>query len=149
MLANNEGLTKTYNRFHNPDCTDVGIQKLRDLHVEMDNAVRDAYGWSDLDLEHDWIKTVAAEEKKDKKTGKVRTVEHVEWRFTISERARQEVLRRLLELNHKIYAEEVAAGLHDKKAKKRDDGESVDLNEDGNEPEPTDEGPAQRSLNFG
>lgn len=142
------GLTQFYNAFHDPNCGESGVLKLRDLHSELDNAVRDAYGWRDLDLEHGWFKTVTPEEKKDKKTGKVRVVEHVEWRFTISERARQEVLRRLLELNHKLYAEEVAAGLHDKKSKRRDDEESEGVNEDAGEPEPTGEGPAQRSFNF-
>jgi hypothetical protein len=39
-------------------------------------------------------------------------------RFTVSERARRELLDRLLELNHKRYAEEVKAGLHDKKKSK-------------------------------
>lgn len=115
MQANNEGLTKTYNRFHDPNCNDPGILRLRELHVEMDNAVRDAYGWSDLDLGHDWIKTVTTEEKKDRKTGKVKTVEKVEWRYTISEDAKQEILRRLLKLNHEIHEREVAEGLHDKK----------------------------------
>ncbi|OGR13713.1 MAG: hypothetical protein A2341_05905, partial [Deltaproteobacteria bacterium RIFOXYB12_FULL_58_9] len=119
MLKNNEGLTKTYNRFHDPEDKTEGVVELRKLHVEMDNAVRDAYGWADLDLGHDWIKKVTTEEKKDKKTGKVKTVEKVEWRYTISEKARQEVLKRLLALNHKIYAEEVAAGLHDKKKGKK------------------------------
>lgn len=118
MLATQEGLTKTYNHFHDPACKDPGIQKLRDLHVQMDNAVRDAYGWDDLDLEHGWTETVTTEEKKDKKTGKARTIEKKEHRYTISERAKQEVLRRLLELNHKIYQEEVEAGLHDKKKAK-------------------------------
>jgi hypothetical protein len=45
MLIRQEGLTKTYNRFHDPDETAEDIQKLRDLHVEMDNAVAAAYGW--------------------------------------------------------------------------------------------------------
>ncbi|MFO8074054.1 MAG: type IIL restriction-modification enzyme MmeI, partial [Polyangia bacterium] len=118
MLAGDEGLTKTYNRFHDPKGTTPGIQQLRDLHVEMDIAVRDAYGWTDLDLEHGWIETRTVQEKKNKKTGVTRTVEKVEHRFTISERARQEVLRRLLALNHERYAEEVAQGLHDKGKKK-------------------------------
>jgi hypothetical protein len=119
MLQNSEGLTKTYNRFHDPEENDPGIVELRRLHVEMDTAVRDAYGWTDLDLEHDWIKKVTTEEKKDKKTGKVKTVEKIEHRYTIPEKARQEVLKRLLALNHKIHAEEVAAGLHDKKKGKK------------------------------
>jgi hypothetical protein len=36
-------------------------------------------------------------------------------RFTIHPEARKEILKRMLELNHKIYAEEVAAGLHIKR----------------------------------
>lgn len=48
MKARQEGLTKTYNRFHNPlDNTD-DIEKLRRLHAEMDDAVLRAYGWDDL-----------------------------------------------------------------------------------------------------
>ena len=50
MLTRQEGLTKTYNRFHNPDETAVDIQTLRELHIEMDYAVAAAYGWQDLDL---------------------------------------------------------------------------------------------------
>ncbi|MGO9814951.1 MAG: Eco57I restriction-modification methylase domain-containing protein [Isosphaeraceae bacterium] len=99
MLSRQEGLTKTNNRFHNPAETTADIQKLRDLHVEMDNAVAAAYGWSDLDLGHGFHET---------KQG---------MRFTISEPARREVLARLLKLNHERYAEEVAKGLHDKKVK--------------------------------
>jgi len=57
MLAGQEGLTKTYNRFHDPDETADDIQKLRELHVEMDNAVAAAYGWSDLDLGHGFHET--------------------------------------------------------------------------------------------
>jgi hypothetical protein len=63
----------------------------------MDHAVTAAYGWTDLDLGHGFHET---------KQGV---------RFTISEPARREVLQRLLKLNHERYAEEVAAGLHEKK----------------------------------
>ncbi len=99
MLNHKEGLTKTYNRFHDPDETSADIQKLRQLHVEMDNAVVAAYGWTDLDLGHDFHET---------KQG---------LRYTISEPARREVLARLLKLNHERYAEEVRQGLHEKKGK--------------------------------
>ncbi len=99
MKANNQGLTATYNRFHDPDDDDDGIQTLRDLHVEMDLAVLAAYGWSDLPLDHGYHQT---------KQG---------LRFTVSEPARVELLDRLLELNHQRYAEELAAGLHEKPAK--------------------------------
>ena len=97
MIANNEGLTKTYNRVHNPADTSPGIVRLRELHRELDHAVRDAYGWQDLDLDHGFHETSQGV------------------RYTIGPAARTEVLDRLLELNHQRYAEEVAAGLHDKK----------------------------------
>ncbi len=103
MLSRQEGLTKTYNRFHNSDESSADIQKLRGLHVEMDKAVAAAYGWSDLNLGHGFHET---------KQGT---------RFTISESARREVLARLLNLNHQRYDEEVKEGLHDKKGKSKAD----------------------------
>ncbi len=96
-LSRQEGLTKIYNRFHDPDESAADIQNLRDLHVDMDKAVAAAYGWSDLDLGHGFHET---------KQG---------IRFTIGESARREVLTRLLKLNHERYAEEVAQGLHEKR----------------------------------
>jgi hypothetical protein len=39
-------------------------------------------------------------------------------RYTIAPAVEQEILDRILELNHTRYAEEIAAGLHDKKGKK-------------------------------
>jgi len=96
MLRRQEGLTKTYNRFHTPTETADDIAELRRLHVAMDNAVAAAYGWDDLDLGHGFHQT---------KQG---------LRYTISEAARRTVLDRLLALNHARYAEEVAEGLHDK-----------------------------------
>jgi hypothetical protein len=47
-VANNEGLTSTYNRFHDPAETSASLQELRRLHGEMDQAVLGAYGWSDV-----------------------------------------------------------------------------------------------------
>src|SRR5687767_4637278 len=44
MVRNNEGLTKTYNRFHDPNETLAEIAELRALHAQMDRAVLDAYG---------------------------------------------------------------------------------------------------------
>jgi hypothetical protein len=97
MLDREEGLTKTYNRFHDPDDTADDIAKLRQLHVEMDQAVAVAYGWTDLDLGHGFHETRQGV------------------RYTISEPARREVLARLLKLNHERYAEEVRQGLHEQK----------------------------------
>ena len=57
MLANQEGLTKTYNRFHDQDEHSADIVKLRELHTEMDEAVAHAYGWDDLALGHGFHET--------------------------------------------------------------------------------------------
>ncbi len=48
MLANSEGLTSTYNRFHDPAETSSGLLELRRLHEEMDQEVLAGYGWSDV-----------------------------------------------------------------------------------------------------
>jgi hypothetical protein len=48
MVANDEGLTSTYNHFHDPAETSSGLLELRRLHGEMDQAVLNAYGWSDV-----------------------------------------------------------------------------------------------------
>lgn len=143
MLGMQLGLTKTYNLFHSNAITAQsinekdkqvaslqkhlektantisfdeaikGILKLRELHVQMDEAVLDAYGWGDLSpalskgegaikLRHDFYEVDYLPEN-----------DRV--RFTIHPDARKEVLKRLLELNHKIHEEEVKAGLWDKK----------------------------------
>ncbi|MTJ37289.1 type IIL restriction-modification enzyme MmeI, partial [Dolichospermum sp. UHCC 0260] len=114
MLTRQEGLTKTYNRFHNPDETNPDIEELRTLHIEMDNAVAAAYGWEDIELDHDFH---------DTKQG---------IRFTICENARREILDRLLQLNHQRYAEEVAEGLHDKGKKKAKGGGKKKVQEEVN-----------------
>jgi hypothetical protein len=100
MMARQEGLTATYNRFHNPEESAKDIVRLRELHVELDKAVASAYGWEDLELGHDFHETAQGV------------------RFTVSEFARREILSRLLKLNHERYEEEVRAGLHEKGAKK-------------------------------
>jgi hypothetical protein len=100
MLARQEGLTKTYNRFHDSSDSSADICCLRRLCEELDNAVAAAYGWSDLDLGHGFHET---------KQGV---------RFTIGESARREALARLLRLNHERYEEEARRGLHDKKSGK-------------------------------
>jgi len=96
----NDGLTKLYGLFHDVSESSETVSLLRDLHCELDQAVAAAYGWNDLDLGHGFHET---------KQG---------IRFTTSEEARREVLKRLLKLNHERYEEEVAQGLHDKKKKK-------------------------------
>ena len=48
MIVRNKGMTKTYNRFHDPAKPADGHPRLRDLHADMDRAVLRAYGWHDL-----------------------------------------------------------------------------------------------------
>ena len=48
MVRHNEGLTATYNRFHDPDATDPDILQLRTLHEAMDRAVLNPYDWHDI-----------------------------------------------------------------------------------------------------
>ena len=99
MQADRIGLTKLYNRFHTETERDPRIEGLRSLQREMDAAVAHAYGWDDLDLQHGFHEVPYLPENDCV-------------RFTISESARVEVLRRLSELNRKRYEEEVAQGLH-------------------------------------
>src|SRR5690606_25614134 len=94
------GLTDIYNLFHNPK-TDVekvnsesdksqevaekgfqSILELRQLHKELDLAVLNAYGWHDLNLEHDFheVETLPENDRV---------------RYTISPKARKELLKRL------------------------------------------------------
>lgn len=97
--ANPIGLTKLYNRFHNAEDLDARIVRLRELHREIDAAVMRAYGWDDLDLGHGYHE-------------QPNLAENDRVRFTISDAARAEVLRRFAELNRQRYEEEVAQGLH-------------------------------------
>ena len=48
MIARDQGMTPTYNRFHRAADTATDIEALRALHHAMDRAVLAAYGWSDL-----------------------------------------------------------------------------------------------------
>jgi hypothetical protein len=92
-----------------------GIIELRDLQKRMDLAVLEAYGWNQDDakwgkaiqLRHDFYEVDYLPEND-------------RIRYTIHPEARKEILKRLLQLNHERYAEEVAAGLHDKKGAKKE-----------------------------
>jgi hypothetical protein len=48
MISCNQGITETYNRFHDRRETGEDIKQLRELHSGMDRAVLHAYGWHDL-----------------------------------------------------------------------------------------------------
>jgi hypothetical protein len=105
MVQNNEGLTDTYNRFHDPNESSPDILKLRELHAAMDRAVLDAYGWSDISTDCDFFLDYEIDEETWGNKKKP-------YRYRWPDEVHDEVLARLLELNQKRYEEEVKAGLH-------------------------------------
>jgi len=111
MVKNNEGLTKTYNRFHDSLEKSADIQKLRDLHEAMDRAVLDAYGWSDIETRCEFELEYEVD---DEDSGRKKP-----WRYRWPEETRDEVLARLLELNKKRAEEEKVAGAGRKPTKGR------------------------------
>ena len=84
----------------------LGIIQLRKLHVTMDELVLSAYGWNDIELNHSFYDLDYLPEN-DRN------------RFTIHPEARKEVLKRLLELNHKIHEEETQAQIDNPLPKKK------------------------------
>ncbi|MEV6981670.1 DNA methyltransferase [Sphaerisporangium sp. NPDC051017] len=117
MLDRQLGLTDLYNFVHDPAEQDSEIQRMRELHVEIDEAVREAYtldeerepatreyeakkassalpAWSEIDLAHGFY---------DHGQG-------VRW--SIGPQARLDVLDKLLALNFYRYEQEDKAGLH-------------------------------------
>jgi hypothetical protein len=105
MVRNREGLTETYNRFHNPDENGVEISELRDLHAAMDRSVLDAYGWDDIKPTCEFILDYEEAVDGDEDTGGARKRKKP-WRFRWPDEIRDEVLARLLELNSQRVAEE-------------------------------------------
>ena len=103
MVRNNEGLTKTYNRYHDPDEDHPDIVRLRDLHAAMDRAVLDAYGWRDIATDCEFLLDYAIDEEEWGRRKKP-------WRYRWPDAIRDEVLARLLELNAERAAEETRAG---------------------------------------
>lgn len=104
MNERSAGLTEIYNQFHNQEDRAEDLERFRELHQEMDISVLDAYGWNDIELGHAFREVDYLPEN-----------DRV--RFTISDEARMEVLKRLSELNHQRFEEEVEQGLHGKKAR--------------------------------
>jgi hypothetical protein len=84
MLRRDLGLTKLYNLINDPDVThDPDVETMRDIHVRLDQTVMDAYGWSDVPLNHGF-----------------HTYRKMQ-RWTVTPQAREEILDRLLEENHR------------------------------------------------
>jgi len=102
MVRNNEGLTKTYNHFHDPNEDSAEIMRLRELHAAMDRAVLDAYGWQDIQPVCEFISEFDDEEEEDD-NGRPKKKKY---RYKWPEAIHDEVLARLLELNRQRAQEE-------------------------------------------
>src|SRR5699024_6611227 len=83
MLRRDLGLTDLYNLVNDPGILDdADVHRLREIHVEIDEATMEAYGWDDVALDHGF-----------------HTYRQM-GRWSVSSAARIETLDRLLELNH-------------------------------------------------
>ena len=102
MVRNDEGMTKTYNRFHNPYEKDPEIGKLRELHGTVDRAVLDAYGWRDLSTDCEFLLDYEIDEA-------TWGTKKKPYRYRWPDETRDEVLERLLALNAERAEEEARA----------------------------------------
>jgi len=107
MVRNDQGLTKTYNRFHDPTEHAPDIVKLRELHAAMDHAVLDAYGWTDIAPNASGDCEFLLDYEIDEKTWRNKKKPY---RYRWPDAVHDEVLARLLDLNQKRHLEEQAAG---------------------------------------
>jgi hypothetical protein len=99
MHTHDIGITELLNRLHDQNIGDADVVAMRNCQRNLDRVAVSRYSWSDIDLTHDFWDT------------------HQGVRFTFGPEARSELMKRLLSLNHKRYAEEVAQGLHAGKRK--------------------------------
>ncbi len=99
MVENDEGMTRTYNRFHDVYETDPQIMVLRELHSALDRAVLDAYGWTDIPIDCDFLLDYEIDEAT---WGRRKKPYRYRWPDTV----RDEVLARLLALNAERAADE-------------------------------------------
>jgi len=111
MALNNEGATKLYTKFHDPDEVETQVLKLRELHKKLDACVFEAYGWQDLEMRYDFILDYE-EEDEDEPSGRIKKKP---FRHKFAPELHDEILARLLKLNQERYEEEVRLGLHKKK----------------------------------
>lgn len=94
MLRRDLGLTKLYNLVNDSDLesgADPDVDRLRQIHRELDETAAAAYGWEDIPLEHGFH------------TYRKMT------RWTVSPAARVELLDRLLKENHRRAATQAPA----------------------------------------
>ncbi len=107
MVRHNEGLTKTYNRFHDPNETNADILRLRELHAAMDGAVLSAYGGPLAALTIPPCEFLLDYEDEDAEPTKRQRKKP--WRYRWPDAFRDEVLALLLDLNKQRAAAELSA----------------------------------------
>jgi len=114
MVRNDEGMTKTYNRFHDPGETSPDIHKLRELHAAMDRAVLDAYGddWKSIPTDCEFIPDFTEEDDDGNEIPK-----NIRYRWP--NEVRDDVLARLIALNAERAEQEKLEGKSAKKVTKR------------------------------
>ena len=78
----------------------------------MDLAMLEAYGWDDISTDCEFLLDYEIDEE-------TWGTKKKPYRYRWPDAVHDEVLARLLDLNEKRYAEEVAAGLHAEKGKKK------------------------------
>jgi hypothetical protein len=101
MSARDEGITKTYNHFHDRSEQSDDTRRLRDLHAAMDRAVLEGYRWRDL-----------AERAAPVSLDETNEDDHTyQGRLFWPSAFRNEVLARLLALNAERAEAERAAGV--------------------------------------
>ncbi|MGU3269045.1 Eco57I restriction-modification methylase domain-containing protein [Pseudomonas paraeruginosa] len=105
MSSLNVGMNDLYRLTHSSSASGEEVEAFRQQIVKLDKAVVAEYGWEDIDLDHGFHEVPYLPERNC-------------IRFTISETARVELLRRLTDLNRLRYEQEVACGLYDGSAKR-------------------------------
>jgi hypothetical protein len=118
MIRNEQGLTKTYNRFHDPEEQSDDFHKLRDLHQAMDRAVLDAYGWTDIQPVPQYEAEFEEEQTEDDEFSGAKKPKQ-KYRLRWPEEVRDEVLARLLTLNEQRAAAEALEAKTKKKRSKQ------------------------------
>ena len=93
MVNRDQGLTDTYNRFHDPEDQSAETQRLRDLHAALDRAALETYGWTDINPVAEFIPEFDEDEIEPGTRAKRK------YRLRWPDEVRDEVLAKLLELN--------------------------------------------------
>ncbi len=159
MVESSLGLTKTYNRFHDPKEKAPEIARLRELHAAMDRAVLASYGWSDVDatcgFDLDWCDAEPADDASPDTVERLEPGRHwfprasaalafaselsdpssrLPWRFRWRPEVRDDVLARLLLLNRSRSDSERLVGL----SPLADDPDPDEADSDASDPDASD-----------